>query len=147
MTMKIYTSQSHHLKQNILITIKMKNILPEKLPEIDKKKKLPALVILGVSIVKEVKGWEASDENNKIVTKQFSEATNDDMKSYIQPTISNDPECIVLHCGNRDLMQKISAKNRNNTLISGIVPRRDKLNAKKAQVSNFLKIELGKRNI
>ena len=69
MTMKIYTSQSHHLKQNILITIKMKNIRPEKLPEIDKKKKLPALVILGVSIVKEVKGWKASDENNKIVTK------------------------------------------------------------------------------
>ena len=54
---------------------------------------------------------------------------------------------MVLHCGTRDLMQNISAKNRNNTLISGINPRRDKLNAKKAQVSNFQKIELGKRNI
>ena len=54
---------------------------------------------------------------------------------------------MVLHCGTRDLMQNISAKNRNNTLISGIAPRRDKLNAKKAQVSNFQKIELGKRNI
>ena len=49
--------------------------------------------------MKEVKGWELSDENNKVVTKQFSGATIDDIKSYIQPTISNDLECIVLHCG------------------------------------------------
>ena len=53
-------------------------------------------VISGDSIVKEVKGWELSDENNKVVTKQFSGATTDDMKSYIQPTISNVQ--IVLFC-------------------------------------------------
>ena len=33
--MKMYTSQSHHVKQNILTTIKVKNIRPEKLTEID----------------------------------------------------------------------------------------------------------------
>ena len=32
--LKIYTSQSHHVKQYILTTIKIKNIQPEKLPEI-----------------------------------------------------------------------------------------------------------------
>ena len=32
--MKIYTSQSHHVKQYILTTIKIKNIQSEKLPEI-----------------------------------------------------------------------------------------------------------------
>ena len=32
--MKIYMSQSHHVKQYILTTIKIKNIRPEKLPEI-----------------------------------------------------------------------------------------------------------------
>ena len=32
---KMYTSQSHHVKQNILTTIKVKNIRPEKLTEID----------------------------------------------------------------------------------------------------------------
>ena len=55
--------------------------------------------------MKEVKGREESDENNKVVTKQFSRATTDDMKSYIQPIISNDPECVVLHCGTNDLRQ------------------------------------------
>ena len=84
------------------------------------------------------------------------------MKSYIQPTISNDSECIVLHCGTNDLRQNTSAveigqkilelavfckSNSNNILISGIVPRRDKLNAKAAQVNSFLKNESGKRNI
>ena len=59
--------------------------------------------------MKEVKGWDLSDENNTVVTKQFSGATTDDMKSYIQPTISNDPECIVLHCGTKDLRQSTSA--------------------------------------
>ena len=64
-----------------------------------RQKKALVTVILGDSIVKEVKGWELSDKNNKVVTKQFSGATTDDMKSCIQPMISNDPECIVLHCG------------------------------------------------
>ena len=67
------------------------------------------MVILGDSIVKEVKGQELSDENNKVITKQFSGATTDNMKSYIQPTVSNDPECIVLHCATNDLRQNTSA--------------------------------------
>ena len=33
--MKIYKSESHHVKQHILTTIKIKNIRPEKLPGID----------------------------------------------------------------------------------------------------------------
>ena len=87
--MNIYTSQSHHVKQYILTTTKIKNILPKKLPQIDllignnAKKNLLVTVILGDSVVKEVKGWELLDENNKFVTKQFSGATTDDMKSYI----------------------------------------------------------------
>ena len=98
----------------------------------------------------------------KFSTKYYSGATTDDMKSYIQPTISNDPECIVLHCGTNDLRKNTSTveigqkilelavsckSDSNNILISGIVPRRDKLNAKAAQVNSFLKNECGKRNI
>ena len=84
------------------------------------------------------------------------------MKSYIQPTKSNDPECIVLLCGTNYLRQNTSTAeigqkilelavsckaDSNNILISGIVPRRDKLNVKAAQVNSFLKNECGKRNI
>ena len=53
--------------------------------------------------MKDVKWWKLSDENNKVVTKHFSGATTDDMKSYIQPTISNNPEFIALYCGTNDL--------------------------------------------
>ena len=52
-------------------------------------KNLLVTVILGDSIVKDVKWWELSDENNKVVTKHFSGATTDDMKSYIQHTAHN----------------------------------------------------------
>ena len=44
-------------------------------------KNLPVMVILGYSIVKKVKWWELPDENNKVVTKEFSGATTDDMTS------------------------------------------------------------------
>ena len=112
--------------------------------------------------MKEVKGWELSDENNKVVTRHFSRATTDDMKSYIQTTISSNPEFTVLHCGTNDLQQNTGAVEigqktleltasckleSNNILISEIVPPRDKLSAKATQVNSFLKNECGKRNI
>ena len=49
-------------------------------------KKLPVTVILGDSLVKDIKGWELSDEINKVVTKYFSGANTTDMKSYLLPT-------------------------------------------------------------
>ena len=55
--------------------------------------------------MKEAKGWKLSDESNTVVTKHFNEATTDDMKSYIQPAISNNPEFIVLHWGTNDFWQ------------------------------------------
>ena len=84
-TMKIYKSQSHHVKRYILTTINIKNIQPEKRPDNQKQrqKKPPITVFLGNSIVKEIKGWDLSDQNNKVVTKHFSGATTDDMKSYV----------------------------------------------------------------
>ena len=88
--------------------------------------------------MKEVKGWDISEKNNKIVSKHFNGATNGDMKSYIQLAISNYPECIVLHCGTYDLRQNTSTveidqkilelaasckSGSNSILISGIISR------------------------
>ena len=81
------------------------------------------------------------------------------MKSYIQPTISNDPECIVWYCGTNNLMQNtsrveieqkilelvVSCKlDTSNILIPAIVPRRDKLNVKTVQV-NLVQLKLGRQ--
>ena len=112
--MKIYTSLSHHVTRYILTTIKIKNIRPEKLTEIDllfgnSTKKLPVTVIFGDSIVKEVKGWELSEKKIKVVTKHFSGATTDDKKSYIHSRVYCPAQFFVLHCGTNDLRQNTSA--------------------------------------
>ena len=49
--------------------------------KIPTKNKLPVTVILGDSIVKHVKGWQLSDEKNKVVIKHFNGAKTKDMKS------------------------------------------------------------------
>ena len=127
------------MKQYILTKIKIKNIQPEKLTEINllignSTKKTPSNGNFRGLNSERGKRWELPDENNKFVTKQFSAATTDDMKSYIQRTISNNPECIVQHCGTNDLRQNTSAveigkkmlelavsckSDSNNILISG----------------------------
>ena len=44
-------------------------------------------VIFGDSLIKDMKGWELSDESNEVVTKHFCGATTNDMKTYIQPSV------------------------------------------------------------
>ena len=68
-TMKIYTSQSPHVKHYILTIIKLKILRTEKLTEIDLLIGNSAEnAILWDSIVKEVKGWDISEKNNKVVS-------------------------------------------------------------------------------
>ena len=125
-------------------------------------KKLPVTVILSDSLVKDIKGWELFDKSRKVVTKHFSGANTTDMKSYLLPTKSRNPENIVLHCGTNNLKKENSANefsndiievallrksDNNNVLVSGIIPRSDKLNAKATEVNRHLKNECHKRNI
>ena len=119
-------------------------------------------MILSDSLVKGIKGWELSDENSKVVTKQFSGANTADMKSYLLPSKSRNPENTVLHCGTNDLKKENSANeisndiievallckcDNNNVLVSGIIPRSDKLNAKAIEVNRHIKNKCRKRNI
>ena len=76
------------------------------------------------------------------------------MKSYLLPTKSRNPENIVLYCGKNDLKKQNSANeisndiievallcksDNNNVLVSGIIPHRDKRNAKAIEVNRHLK--------
>ena len=115
---------------------------------------------LNNSLVKYIKGWEISDENNKVVTKHFSRANMTDMKSYLLPAKSCNPENIVIHWG-IDNLKKNSAnevsndiievallcKSDNNVLVSVIIPRSGNRNAKTTEVNKHLKNECRKRNI
>ena len=114
-------------------------------------------MIHGDFLVKDIQGWELSDESNKVVTKHFSGTSTTDMKSYLWPTKSCNPEIIVLHCGTSDLKKENSANeisndivevtllcksDNNNVLVPGIIPRRDKLNASVIGVNGHLKFSL-----
>ena len=43
-------------------------------------------VILGDSIIKDVKGWELTDDSNKVAVKSFCGATTNQMKWHVKPT-------------------------------------------------------------
>ena len=60
-------------------------------------KKVTALV--GESIIKNIKGWKISYRKNKFVVRHFSGAKTNNMKSYVFPTIKQNSETIVIHCG------------------------------------------------
>ena len=134
----------------------------KKSDKIPRKNKLPVTVILGDSIVKDVKSWRLSDDKNKVKVKHFSGAKTKDMESYIIPTLEKNPETIIIHSGTNDLksdssLEKIardiinlttSCKTQTNKVIlSSIVPRYDNLNEKVTRVNKCLKIECEARNI
>ena len=54
-----------------------------------------ATVILGDSIIKDLKGWELSDELNKVVEKSFRGATISQMKWHVKPTTEQNPKNII----------------------------------------------------
>ena len=48
-------------------------------------------VILGDSIIKDVKSWELTDELNKVAEKSFWRATLSQMKWHVKPTTEQNP--------------------------------------------------------
>ena len=112
-------------------------------------------VILGDPIIKDVKGWELTDDSNKVV-KSFRGPTTTQMKWHVKPTMEQNPKNIILHCGTNDinddsdpqnvaeeiveLAKSISKDCNSNVTVSGIVPRYGKLNEKVRSVNRLLRI-------
>ena len=126
------------------------------------KRKLPVTVILGDSMVKDIKGWKLSRSTRKVVVKHFSGAKTKDMKSYVIPTVEQKPDNLILHTGTNDLknidtpeeitmgilnLAMTCKTDTNSVFISGIVPRSDKLNEKASKVNSILRHECNVRNI
>ena len=85
--------------------------------KIPRKNKLPVTVILGDSIVKDVKGWKLSEDKNKVVVKHFSGAKTKDMESYIIPTLEENPETIIIHSGTNNLKSDSSPEKIARDII------------------------------
>ena len=96
-------------------------------------------------MVKDICGWELSDNYEKVAVKQFSGSTTEDMMTYIKPPLKCNPDRFIIHVGTNDLrsdqdretivrnvadVPHNSKTDINKILISRIVPRRDYLNGK-----------------
>lgn len=126
------------------------------------KNNLKSIHIIGDSIIKEIKGWKLSGNNNRVVVKTFPGASTNCMKSYVKPTTEKNPDGIILHCGTNDLRANsnpeelslhivnlaLSLKtDTNSVIVSGITARKDKLSEKVKAVNDILKHECGRRNL
>ena len=84
------------------------------------------------------------------------------MGDYVKPTMRRKPDLIVLHAGTNDLRSTKCAKeissdimrlaleiknDINDVMVSSIITRADKLNAKAQEVNVALKDECGRYNL
>ena len=117
------------------------------------RKSTDVTVIPGDSIIKDVKGWELTDNLNNVVVKSFRGATTSQMKWHVKPITEENPKNIILHCGTNDINDDLNLKNiaeeiakqaksiskdcNSNVTVSGIIPRYGKLNEKEICQSSF----------
>ena len=113
-------------------------------------------------MVKDMKGWKISSRTCKVIVKHSSCAQRKNMKSHVLPTVGEKPNNIALHTETNDLkimnthedvdMRTLDLAvtykmDANKVLVSGIVPRSDRLEEKASNVNKFLKNECSVRNI
>ena len=109
-------------------------------------------MILGDSIIKNIKGWEISKklQNANVYVRHFSGAKVRCMKDYLKPSLKENPDHFVLHVGTNDLdsdrLPDLTAKSivdvapslktdEHDVTISNIRARNDRLRAKANEVS------------
>ena len=54
-------------------------------------------------MVKDIYGWELSYNYERVVVKQFSRSTTEDMMKYIKSPLNCNPDRFVIHAGTNDL--------------------------------------------
>ena len=121
-----------------------------------KKNNKRSTVILGDSLLKGVEQHRVKislKNNENVYVKSFSGATIEHMKSHVIPSKSFENDLVILHCGTNSLRENKLAEriardiielahdmktDNNEIMISGIVTRNDKWNAKGEQVNEYL---------
>ena len=148
-----YSNKSNKPNNTSISTGKKVNFRHNRKKQEPKKDQI-VTAFVGDSMVKDIYGWELSDNNEKVVVKHFSGSTKEDMMTYIKPPLKRSPDRFIIHVGTNDLrshqnpetiarnieeVANNSKTDTNKVLISSIVPRRDNLNGKGRHVNMFLK--------
>ena len=112
-------------------------------------------VIIGDSMLKGIgqhKIRNGLGTGEKVYVKSFPGATINDMKSYGIPSKAYNNDVVILHIGTNNLKDAKNAQeiateiidiavemksDKNEVMISGIIPRNDKFNGKGIEVNNF----------
>ena len=89
----------------------------------------------------------------RVFVKHFAGATVEDMKNYVIPSKKYENDLVIFHVGTNDLRDLKAATEiakeivelaidmkteKNDIMISGIIPRRDNLNEKAMEVSSLI---------
>ena len=131
---------------------------------IDPKSVNKKVFIVGDSIVKNIKGYELTQslENCKVHVKDFPGARVRCIQDYVQPTLHQNPDHIILHVGTNDLAANVptdkvvesivelamsSKSDSTSEAISNITVRTDKHKSKVRQTNKHLKTLCMERNI
>ena len=130
----------------------------------DNDNKLPTVVIMGDSMLKDINSYKLTKSVKKFkpYIKSFPGATIKCMHDYKKPSMEKSPDAVIIHIGTNDLrstkdptnickeiieLAEESCSENTNVIISQIVPRGDKFNEKAKLVNNKLNEECKKRNI
>ena len=106
---------------------------------------------VGDSLVKGILGWKSSD--GKVAGNHFSVSTTEDARTFIKRILKHATNRVIIHVGTNDLRSiqdtetivkdilyivKYRKNDKNDILLSIIVPRGDNLNGRCHQVNKFL---------
>ena len=72
-------------------------------PDGEQRQSKTSVVVAGDSIIKYVKGWELSNDEQIVSVKSFSGATVDDMGDFLKPSIRKRPDKLIIHAGTNDV--------------------------------------------
>ena len=119
--------------------------------------------IFGDSMARDLKGWELSNEKQKVVVKSFRGEITSHMHWHAKPTIEKKPEKVINHCGTNaiskdtdpekiatdiiNLSKSVSEKSGSNVIKFVLVPRKRYLNAKVRIINNKLRDYSGNRRL
>ena len=116
------------------------------------KKSVKQVMVVGDSIIKNLKGWMMSRKHD-VKIHSFSGADTNEMEYFLKPLLERGPSHVVLHVGTNDLAQGSSCNGVANRImslarnivnkgisctVSMLITRADGLNPMVKQVNNIL---------